>query len=617
MLCRAPLALPPVLAVLVGVAGLTAQTPAATMGVDALRPGMTGVGRTVFAGDRVEDFRVTILGVVKNVMGPKRDLIVAKLEGGPLAETGVIAGMSGSPVYVNDKLIGAVSYALGSFPKEPIAGITPIAEMIDAVDGGGPRPTRAGLDVRWPPTPDEVYAAIGRMVNRVTAPLSSAGPGGAVSNTSSLGGLGGPGGLGAIVAGLRPIGAAMVLGGFEPAVGTPLARALDARVEDHGLQSAAAPAAAPLQPGDAIGVSLVHGDFDIGATGTVTAVDGARVYAFGHPFLELGPTAFPMTRATVLGILPSLDSSLKIATLGPVVGAITQDRATAIGGTMGPAPKELAVSLTLSSDRGPDRRFTFFVVRDPILTPLFTFATVLNALVAYERQVGVLSIDVTGTASFSPDGQVAIDDSFSGDMALSNAATAAAMPLAVVANNEFRSVQPETLNLHVRTSERQDSATIERAWLDTTMPRPGATVGVQVLLRHYRGDTETVSIPVTMPTGTSGPLTLLVSDAATLTALEQHEVDPTRPNTFADTIAQLNKARRNNRLYVRLLTSSAGSVIGGQALPTLPSSIQSVLEADKSVSTTPLSRAVVGAWERRFDRVVKGSREIPVTLVAR
>ncbi|HEY6357176.1 MAG TPA: SpoIVB peptidase S55 domain-containing protein, partial [Vicinamibacterales bacterium] len=608
---RAPLAVIFIVVAMVGLVARGAQGPGATLSIDALRPGMTGVGRTVFAGDRVEEFRVNILGVVKNVMGPKRDLIVARLEGGPLAETGVIAGMSGSPVYVNDKLIGAVSYALGSFPKEPIAGITPIAEMIDAVDGGGPRPTREGLDVRWPPTPDEVYAAIGRLVARVTSPLSSAGPGETVSGASPSGELG------AIAAGLRPIGAAMVLGGFDPAVETPLARALDARVEDRGPQGAAAPATAPLQPGDAIGVSLVHGDFDIGATGTVTAVDGAHVYAFGHPFLELGPAAFPMTRATVLGILPSLDSSLKIATLGPVVGAITQDRATAIGGTLGPAPKELAVTLTVSSDRGPDRRFTFFVVRDPILTPLFTFTTVLNALVAYERQVGVLSIDVTGTASFSPDGQVAIDDSFSGDLALSNAATAAAMPLAVVANNEFQSVEPETLDLHVRTSEHQDSATIERAWLDTTMPRPGATVGVQVLLRHYRGDTETVSIPVTMPTGTSGPLTLLVSDAATLTALEQHEVDPARPSTFADTLAQLNNARRNNRLYVRLLSSSAGSVIDGQALPTLPASIQSVLEADKSVSATPLSRAIVGAWERRFDRVVKGSREIPVTLVAR
>jgi len=590
------------------VVGLVAQTPAATMSIDAVRPGMTGVGRTVFVGDRIEEFGVNILGVVKNVMGPKRDIIIARLEGGPLAETGVIAGMSGSPVYVDGKLIGAVSYALGSFPKEPIAGITPIAEMIDAVEGGGPRPARAGLDVQWPPTPNDVYAAIGRLVDRATAPLSAAGRVGDASSALSLG---------AIAAGLRPIGAAMVLGGFEPAVGTPLGQALDARVEDRGPQRAAvATSFQPLQPGDPIGVSLVHGDLEIAATGTVTAVDGARVYAFGHPFLELGPTAFPMTRATVLGILPSLDSSLKIATLGPVVGAITQDRSTAIGGTLGLGPKELTVNLTLSSDRGPDRRFTFFLVRDPILTPLFTFATVLNALIAYERQVGVLSIDVAGTASFSPDGQVAIDDVFSGETALANAATAVSMPLAALATNEFRSVQPETLDLHLRTREEQDSVTIERAWLDTTMPRPGATVGVQVLLRHYRGDTETVSIPVTMPPVASGPLTLLVSDAATLTALEQHEVNPARPNTFAEALAQLNSARRNNRLYVRLLTSSAGSVIGGQALPRLPSSIQSVLEADKSVSTAALSRAIVGAWEQRFNRVVKGSREIPVTLVA-
>jgi hypothetical protein len=594
-----------------GVVGLVAQAPVATMSVDALRPDMTGVGRTVFGGNRIEDFRVDILGVVKNVMGPKRDLIIAKLGGGPLAETGVIAGMSGSPVYVDGKLIGAVSYALGSFPKEPIAGITPIGEMIDAVEGGGPRPSRAGLpgfDVQWPATANDVYAAIGRLVDRATAPISAAGRVGNASSSLSLG---------AIAAGLRPIGAAMVLGGFEPAVGTPLGRALDARVDDRQPQKAVTGSeSSTLQPGDPIGVSLVHGDLEIAATGTVTAVDGARIYAFGHPFLELGPTAFPMTRATVLGILPSLDSSLKIATLGPVVGAITQDRSTAIGGTLGPAPRELTVNLTLSSDRGPDRRFTFFIVRDPILTPLFTFATVLNALIAYERQVGVLSIGVTGTASFSPDGQVTIDDVFSGESALANVAAAVSMPLGVMAANEFRSVQPETLDLHLRTLEQQDSVTIERAWLDTTMPRPGATVGVQVLLRRYRGDTETVSIPVTMPPGAPGPLTLLVSDAATLTALEQHDVNPARPNTFAETLAQLNNTRRNNRLYVRLLAQGVGSVVGGQALPRLPSSIQSVLEADKSVSTTPLSRAIVGAWEQRLDRVVKGSREIPVTLVA-
>ena len=586
-----------------------AQAPAATLGVDALRPGMKGVGRTVFAGNRIEDFSVEILGVVKNVMGPKRDLIIGRLTGGPLADTGVIAGMSGSPVYIDGKLVGAVSYSLGSFPKEPIAGITPIADMTDAVDGGGTRPSGARLDLRWPATPTEVYATIARLLGRAAGPLGAAGGLDTASPTS----------LGAIAAGLRPIGAAMVLGGFDPGVGQPLARALDARSEgDRRPPQVPTPGPArPFEPGDPIGLSLVHGDFDVGATGTVTAVDGNRVYAFGHPFLELGPTAYPMTRASILTVLPSLDSSLKIATLGPVVGTVTQDRSTAIGGTVGPAPRELTVNLTLSSDRGPDRHFTVAVVHDPILTPLFTYTSILSALTSYERQVGVLSLALTGTLSFGADGQVAIDDVFSGDSAMPIAAASIAQPLTVTALNEFRAVQPETLDLRIRTSEQQDSLTIERAWLDTTMPRPGSTVGVQVLLRHYRGATETVSIPVTIPANASGPLSLLVSDATTLSAIEQHEVDQSKPASFADTIADLNRTRRGNRLYVRLLSPSAGTVVGGRALPTLPSSIQSVIDADKSVATAPLPRAVIGSWERRFDQVVKGSREIPFTLVSR
>jgi hypothetical protein len=364
-------------------------------------------------------------------------------------------------------------------------------------------------------------------------------------------------------------------------------------------------------------VSIVRGDLDIGATGTVTAVDGSRIYAFGHPFLELGPTQFAMTRATVLCILPSLDSSLKIATLGPVVGAITQDRTTAIGGVVGPPPKEFAVTMTLTSDRAPERRFSFFVAQDPLLTPLFTYATILNALTSYERTTGAMAVGVTGTLSFGADGQMTIDDIFSSDSPLPAAAAAAAMPISLAANNEFKTVLPQSLDVHVRTSERQDSVTIERAWLDTTMPKPGATVSVQVLLRHYRGDTETVSVPVTMPTSAPGPLTLLVSDASTLSGLEQRELNPSRPTSFAGTLAELNNTRRNNRLYVRLLASRPGTVVAGQPMPTLPASVQSVLDADKSVSTSSLSRAVIGAWEQRLDRAVRGSREIPVTLAAR
>jgi len=364
-------------------------------------------------------------------------------------------------------------------------------------------------------------------------------------------------------------------------------------------------------------MSLIHGDFEMGATGTVTHVTGNQIYAFGHPFLNLGPTSFAMTQARVFTILPSLDSSMKIATLGPVIGTMTQDRATAVGGTMGAVPRELEVNLTLSSGRGPDHRFSFSVLHDQVLTPLFSYVAILNALIAYERQNGSMTVTARGSLSFGADGQVDIDDVYVGDTTVALASTGVTNAVAAAATNEFRATLPERLDLTLRVSERQESATIERAWLDTTKPKPGATHTLQVLLRNYRGDTETLSLPVVMPAQASGPLTLLVSDAATLTSLEQRELKPSKPSSWPALVAQMNAARHNNRLYVRLIATSAGTVVAGDTLPALPASVRSVLDEDKTVATAPVAKTVVGAWERRLDRAVRGSRELTVTLTSR
>jgi SpoIVB peptidase S55 len=571
---------------------------------------MVGVGRTVFADDTIEEFQANIIGVLRNVMGPQRDLILAKLEGGPLANTGVIQGMSGSPVFVDGKLIGAVSYALGSFPREPIAGITPIAEMVTAVDSPGPRASGSDLAPAWPATPERVFASLRRLAQRAAAPLRSP-----MRELDVLG----PAALADLAPSLRPIGTAMVLSGFEASVDRELR---DALFVSGSRGQAPAPVTMPaeptptLRPGDAVGVSLIRGDLEMGATGTVTYVDGSRVYAFGHPFLNLGPMTLAMTHSRVYTVLPSLDSSLKIASLGPVIGTMNQDRATAVGGTLGAGPPELEAVITLSSDRVADRRFTFHILQDPTLTALFSYVAVLNALASYERQSGVLSIAATGSVSFGSDGQVAIDDFFSGETALTAVAAAASAPIGAAATNEFRAVMPETLDLHLHVSERQESTTIERVWLDTTKPKFGATHTVQVLLRDYRGSTETIAIPVKMPDQAQGPLTLLVADAPTLTSLEAHDIKPGKPTTFPELVSTLNAVRRNNRLYVRLLSSSPGTVVGGSTLPALPASVRAVLGDDTSVATGPVARTVVGAWERRLDRAVRGSRELTLTLAS-
>ena len=589
--------------------GARGQQATAFFPVESVQPGMVGIGRTVFQGEALEEFRANIVGVLRNVIGPGRNLVLAKLEGGPLASTGVIQGMSGSPVYIDGKLLGAVSYALGSFPKEPFAGITPIGEMVNAVSSTAPRANTDAFSLEWPATSAAVFGSLKRLAERAASPITTV-----PRDADVLG----PAALADLAPSLRPIGAAMVIGGFDPDLDRQLRDTLS--IGGSQAQAPARPSSRASEPtgglrgGDPVGVSLVRGDLEMGATGTITYVDGNKIYAFGHPFLNLGPTTLAMTRAHVYAVLPSLDSSLKIATLGPVIGTMSQDRAVAIGGTLGAPPKELEATITLKSDRAADRKFSFHVLQDPTLTPLFAYVAVINALNSYERQNGTLSIAASGSISFGNDGRVAIDDFISGDGSATAAAASVTAPIGLAATNEFRKVVPDSLDVTLRVSERQESSTIERVWLDTVKPQLGGSYKLQVLLRDYRGGTQTISVPVTMPAQASGPITLMASDAATLAALEQREIKPGKPTSFAALLEQLNSTRRSNRVYVRLLTASQGTLVGGDALPALPGSVRSVLDTDRSVATSPLARTIVGAWEQRFDRAIKGSRELTITL---
>jgi hypothetical protein len=584
---------------------LAAPQAPALMPIDDVRPGMVGVGRTVYAGSDLEEFRVTVLGVMRNIIGPRRNLILAKLEGGMLANTGVIQGMSGSPVYIDGRLVGAVSYSLGSFPKEPIAGITPIAEMIEDISSRSPRSVSAAPDLTWPATPAQVFDALAQIARRAASPLAP---------TRQALDITGPASLADLAPQLRPIGTAITLSGFDGGIAGRFEQALQVPVRQAADRSAAAIAGVTLRPGDPVGMSLVRGDFEMGATGTVTYVDGARVYAFGHPFLNLGPTQLAMTEAHVVTVLPSLDSSMKLASMGRVIGTITQDRATAVGGTLGAGPAELRVRMNLRSPGSAPQHFEFHVLNDPSLTPIFAYAALLNALTAWERQTGVMSLAVRGSLSFGADGTVEFDDAFSGDSALAIAASTVAGPLGTLMPNTFRAVTAESLTVDIDTNETETYATIERAWLDTVRPAAGGAYRLHVQLRDYRGGTRTVDLPITMPGQSTGPLTLMVSDGATLQALEQRELRPAAPISWTDLLARSNSARRGNRLYVRLLASSAGSVLGGDVLPALPATVQSAVQADLTTARASVSRAVVGAWEQRMDRLVRGSRELTITL---
>lgn len=589
--------------------------PAATTSfpVDDLRPGMVGVGKTVFQGDELQDFKVHILGVLRNVIGTRRNLILAKLEGGPLADTGVIAGMSGSPVYIDGRLVGAVSYSLGQFSKEPIAGITPIDEMIEATAQAGPRRPATRVALQMPLTPENMRDSL-RQAFSWMRPFADS------PNDVQVFGNGVDASVGTM---LRPIATPLTIGGFNASVIDPLAAAfreqgfLPMMAGAGGQEPAAANRNQPLRPGDPIGVALVTGDLDFGATGTVTEVDGNRVYAFGHPFYGLGPTQFPMTRAYVHTILPSLFSSSKLASTGDIIGIVEQDRATAIAGTLGPGPALIPINLKLTSDRGTTKTFKMSIVNDQLFTPLLAYVSILNTLSSYERQNGAASYAVRGSAIVKKYGKVDFEDLFSGDQPSIGAATYVVGPINFLLRNAFEDVDIEGLDLEIDASEQAKTATLERVWIDGNRPKPGATVTLKTLLRTYRGEEITRSVPVEIPANARGSVSIMVADGTRLGQMEARELQlqPLQTRDLAQMIRVLNQTRKNNRLYVRLVTPDAGAVVKGESLSSLPPSVLSVMESDRNGgSFRPLGAALLGQWEITTDHAVSGSRTLTLSL---
>jgi hypothetical protein len=595
---------------------LSVSLPATTsyMPVEEIRAGMEGVARTVFEGAELQEFKVRILGVLRNVQGPRRDLILARLDGERLAQSGVAQGMSGSPVYIDGKLIGAVSYSVGNFSKEPIAGITPIAEMKDATA----LPARAGTQqarLELPITREGLTAALtaasARLAPFARRPADVHVLGFNPSEGAQLGAM------------LRPISTPLLFGGFEPEtvelLAGPFTQVGFSPVVTGASTSQVPAAAGPLREGDAIGVVLVGGDLEMGATGTVTHIDGDRVYAFGHPLYNLGPTEFPLTRAYVHTILPSLMTSFKISSLGETIGTMKQDRATAIAGTLGTGPAMVPMKVTLERT-GPGaaspRSFNFQLVNDQLFTPLLAYVSLFNTLGAYERQFGAATFTVRSRVRIKGHADLAVDDVFTGDNPLLGAATAVAAPLTLLLSNDVEPVDIEGLDIAITTAETPRSASIERVWIDEIRPRAGRTIPLKILTRSYRGDETISTLPIEIPSHASGNLSVMVTDGRHLNAIEQREIRRSvDPQSVAQLVRLLNDTRRGNRIYIRLLTGTPGAVVNGEAMAALPPSVLAVFEGDRNGgSFTPIRSATLGEWELPMDAAVSGSRLLTITV---
>jgi hypothetical protein len=425
---------------------------------------------------------------------------------------------------------------------------------------------------------------------------------------------------------LRPISTPLVMSGFEPetvalisgafssAGFTPIVSgALDGQVPPGTVTG-------PLREGDAIGVSLISGDLEMGATGTITHIDGDQVYAFGHPFYNLGPAEFPMTRAYVYTVLPSLMTSFKISSMGETIGTMQQDRATAIAGTIGKGPRLIPMRVTLErgGDRGEASRrgFTYHLVNDQLFTPLLAYVAMFNTLGSYERQFGATTFAVKSRAKIAGHADLAVEDVFTGDTPLLGAATAVAGPLTMLLTNDIEPITVESLEVSVVSSEIPRSISIERVWLDEIRPRAGRTLPLKVLTRSYRGEEKISTVPIEIPANVSGSLSILVTDGRQLNAIEQRELRRSlEPQTVAQMVRVLNDTRRNNRIYIRLLTGTPGAVVNGEAMTALPPSVLGILESDRNGgSFTPIRSATVGEWELPMDSAVTGTRLLTIDI---
>jgi hypothetical protein len=579
-----------------------------TLPLEDLRPGMTGVGRTVFEGARIDEFKVTILGILDNALGAKQSLIIARLEGGPLEKTGVIAGMSGSPVFIDGKLVGAVSYSF-PFAKETIGGITPIGSMLEATSSNAPRPASARF------TPPLRSGGLARPLDRealvaaLERPLRSLVP----AQGDWRGAVPGP----ALGTGIAPLGLPLVFGGFDPSA-FAWARGVFSELGFVPMMSTGAGSAPvdplpPLQPGSAVGISLVEGDLDLSVTGTVTCVDQGRVYAFGHPFYNLGPTRFPMKKAYVYSVFPSLYSSFKISAIREAVGTMDQDRFSGVAGRLGTAPPMIPISVKLTTSRGQERHYSFRMVEDELFSPVLAYVSLLSVLQASERTYGTSTIRVDARVTLGDGREVRVDDLFTEGQPSVQASALVAAPLAYLLTNDFEPVSVQKLDVNVSSFETIQSATLQRAWIERSGPvRAGTSLPLRLQLRTYRGDVVTETIPVQIPSSSRpGSYTLLVADSQVLTGLEQREMrQPFVPRDLDQLIRAINGLRRNNHVYSRLMRADAGVIVSGEYLQSLPSSVLSVLGTEPGSGVVPLKAASVWDNDLPTDYAISGSRLI-------
>ena len=542
-----------------------------------LKEGMRGTAWTVFRGNQPEEFNVEILGVVPGAIGPKQDMIVGRLSGGQADRTSVFAGMSGSPVYIDGKLVGAISYSF-PFSKEPICGITPIEQMLAIFE----------KNQNLQPKPKQPRAVSFAELSTTTWQPNF--PKNAAVTSSLLAGVNANSPLMAMVGqSFQPIATPIAFSGFSQETLNLFAPQL---VAVGLLPVSAAGGAARITPlkeanektllgGTSVSMQLTRGDYSLAASGTVTFRDGEKIYAFGHPFLNLGSSDLPMSESHVITVIPNLNNSFKLAVPDSLVGSMTQDRATGVFGNLGQSPKMIPVKLNLQTSRNQQETLNFEVAKDTFLTPLLLNIAIYNAIIANERGLGETTVEIQGEIKLKGQSPIKLERRFDGANASQFAALSVVLPVNTLLQSRFDGVEISEVNLTITSLDGSNSATLERIAVDRAEVKAGETFEVQAFVRTDTGKFFSQKIPVTIPADTpAGTLSVTVGDGGSLQANAASKQFV--PKDLSELVKTINQLRKNDRLYVQTNRVTNGAIIGANELPNLPPSMLATLNNDRT-----------------------------------
>jgi len=568
-----------------------------------IKAGMKGKGKTIFVGDKIEEFDVEVLGVLRNFQ-PKKDLILVKLTGGIIKNAGVIQGMSGSPVYIDDKLVGAVAYSVTTFSKEAIAGITPIKEMLAISQKNETRSSfSARIPIKQYLTLDELFG-INKDVFFTSSP--------------------------AIIDGqnLAPLNVPLVFSGFSSSAfkkAKPYFSELGFSPVNIGPSNQSLKEISPpnltLREGDAVGVDLVIGDVSMSVIGTVTCVDGNKVLAFGHPLYNLGTVDYAMSKANVIAVVPSLSASFKIASSDMLVGRFTQDRNSGVFGELGKMPRLMPLNIKMQNAKGEIKDFKVKIVKDKILTPFLVNVVVSGIMPVEERSIGDLTIDFSGEIYLENGRSVHLEDLFSGtfDTSITNLSNLLTAVVFFLTNNEFRDLDIHRIDITMRSSEEVKYSFLEKVWLDKYSVSPGERINIKIFTRNFRGQVELKEGSILAPHLPSGSeFYLILADAMSMQRLElnQYKSQGFVPRSLDQLIRILSNQRKNNRIYCKIIARKPGLFLKGEEMPNLPPTMKSMFSSPRVAISAPaeLNNSTLSQFQIAVPYVFKGTALIPIKI---